>query len=120
MPDNAFFMIDNTSFEEIDMKSIIKTFSNHNSAIKHAILGQQKSFNYNKQNINNLLTHCQKFDSFDCSSIKPIYLTNKNLLKSIEAFLNAKDKLLNDVNPQIARLNEQLNNATVKLNEYSD
>ena len=120
LPESNIFMIDNTSFEEIDFEMIFKTIPNYNIAIKRAILDQQKSFNYNKENINVLLQACEKFGAFDTDLIKPIYTTNKKLLSSIESFVNIKNRLTNEINPQIIRLNEQLDIATSKSNEYSN
>ena len=86
LPQSKLFMIDNASFEEIDMETIADTYSNCNIIIKGEILNQQNSFNYNKANIDVLLSACQQFDSFDCCSIKAIYLTNKKLLKSLNIY----------------------------------
>ena len=120
LPDDNIFMIDNTSFEEIDIHTIIKTIPNYSIAIKRAILDQERSFNYNKQNVNILLNGLKKFDSFDVSLIQPIYTVNEKLLTSIETFINCKNKLATNIYPQMTRLNEKLDNATSKSIEYSD
>ena len=120
LPQEKIFMIDNTSFEEIDFETIIKTIPNYGNAIKKAILTQARCFDMNKQNIEHLLKNCQKFDSFDTSSIEAIYKTNKVLMSSIETFLETKNELLNKIYPQITRLNELFDIATSKLTEYSD
>ena len=119
LPENNIFMIDNTSFEEIDINTIVKTIPNCNFAVKRAILNQEKSFNYNKKNIQVLLNSLTKFDSFDVSLIQPIYIINKKLLESVEAYIKYKIKLTNDIYPKMARLNEQLDDATRKSIEYS-
>ena len=120
LPQENVFMIDNTSFEEIDFETIFKTIPNYGVAIKKAILTQQRSFNFNKQNLERLLTNCEKFDSFDASTMEAIHNTNKLLMSSIKTFVETKNSLLNEIYPQMKRLNELFDIATSKLAEYSD
>lgn len=99
-------MIENTSFEEIDFEIVFKTIPNYNIEIKRVIFDQEKSFNHNKENHNELLQTCEKFDAFNTTLMKPIYTSNEKLFSSIETFINIKNRLTNDINSQGTRLNQ--------------